>query len=188
MENFYEEVFENQDFTQKPLPKGEYEYCTFQGCNFAQADLSNTRFIETEFLDSNLSNAKILNTAFQDVRFKNCKMLGLLFDTCNEFGLAMHFEACTLNHSRFYQRKLVKSSFEGCELQEVDFAEALMNHTVLRHCNLLGALFDQTNLEKADLRNSRNYVIDPDNNYIKGAKFSLPEVIRLLDKYHIEIE
>jgi len=43
-------------------------------------------------------------------------------------------------------------------------------------------------LENADLRTSYNYSIDPDANRIRKAKFSLPAVIGLLDKYYLDIE
>ena len=59
---------------------------------------------------------------------------------------------------------------------------------MLKQCNLLNATFDNTNLEGADLTQSTNYAIDPERNKIKGAKFSLPEIVGLLTKYGIQIE
>ena len=43
-------------------------------------------------------------------------------------------------------------------------------------------------LEKADFRTAFNYSIDPENNRMKKAKFSPPEVVGLLNKYDIEID
>jgi hypothetical protein len=53
---------------------------------------------------------------------------------------------------------------------------------------LTGARFENTIIEKADLRTSYNYSIDPENNRIKKAKFSLAQIAGLLDKYNIEID
>jgi hypothetical protein len=53
---------------------------------------------------------------------------------------------------------------------------------------LSGATFENTNLEKADFRTSFNYSIDPEINRIKKAKFALPEVLGLLNKYDLVIE
>jgi hypothetical protein len=50
------------------------------------------------------------------------------------------------------------------------------------------AIFHGTTLEKADLRTALNYAIDPENNWIRKAKFSLPAVTGLLSKYEIEID
>jgi len=50
------------------------------------------------------------------------------------------------------------------------------------------ATFENTALEKVDLRTGFNYSINPEINRIKKAKFSLQGVLGLLDKYDIEIE
>ncbi|OQA01530.1 MAG: hypothetical protein BWY70_00347 [Bacteroidetes bacterium ADurb.Bin408] len=46
----------------------------------------------------------------------------------------------------------------------------------------------RTNLEKADLRTAFNYIIDPELNHIKKARFSLRGISGLLAKYNIDIE
>jgi len=115
-------------------------------------------------------------------------MLGLQFDTCNEFGLSFSFDDCTLNHSSFYQRKLKKTIFKSSQLHEVDFTECDLTGAQFDNCDLLGAAFENTILKTADFRTSINYSINPDTNQIKKAKFSLPAVIGLLDKYDIKIE
>ena len=188
MKYIVERTFKDKDFTQIPLELSEYESCHFINCQLTQADISGARFINTVFNDCDLSNAKIHNTAFQDAVFKNCKMLGLRFDTCNDFNFSAVFEQCILSHSTFIEMKLSKSSFSHCQLIDIDFSDAYMRSSSMSHCDLMNAVFDQTNLEKTDLREAINYAINPNNNHIKGAKFSMPEAIRLLDHYQIEIE
>lgn len=183
-----EQKFDNINYSDKPLEIAEYEYCKFTNCNFSNAILSEIKFLECEFLDCNFSNANLANVSFQDVQFTNCKMLGLQFDSCNEFGFAASFDTCQLDHSIFFKMKLNRSSFKNCQLKGVDFTEAELKKTILLGCNLQEATFQNTNLEMADLRNASNYSIDPEQNRIKSAKFSLPEVIGLLDKYQIKIE
>ncbi len=182
------EEFENKDFSETPLPLGEYEECTFRSCNFSGGDLSRSRFIDCEFIDCNLSNATVSGTSFQEVVFQNCKMLGLAFEKCNDFGFAVRFERCQLDHASFYQMKLRRTSFDNCQLQEVDFTETELTESTVRHCDLRNAIFEQSNLEKADFRDSVNYSIDPEINRVKGAKFSIPDVIGLLDKYQLDID
>jgi len=63
-----------------------------------------------------------------------------------------------------------------------------LTSSVFDNCNLLQAVFDRTILEKADLRNSYNYSIDPEINRIKKARFSILGISGLLDKYDIDIE
>ncbi|ELR71211.1 pentapeptide repeat protein [Fulvivirga imtechensis AK7] len=70
----------------------------------------------------------------------------------------------------------------------MDFAQAELSNAVFNDCDLLNATFESTNLEKADLRTASNYVLDPELNRIKGAKFSMPAVVGLLSKYDIKID
>ncbi len=183
-----EKKFDKTDFTVTPFVKGEYENCAFVNCNLSETDLSACIFIECEFSGCNLSLAKLGKTALRDVKFKECKMLGLRFDQCNDFGLLVSFENCSLNHSSFYKMKLKKIIFRNSQLQEVDFTESDLTGALLDGCDLLRATFENTMLEKADLRTAYNYSIDPEINRIKRARFSLGGVAGLLDKYDIEIE
>ena len=188
MEYINDRVFENERFAEKEIKKAEYEFCRFKNCDFSESDLSEIRFLDTAFINCNLSNAKLYKTSFQEVRMVNCKMLGLPFDTCSDFNFSIDFDTCILNHSVFYQTPLGNTKFNNCQLRDVDFSEANLKTTVLFNCDLSGATFDRTNLEKADLRKSINYSLDPETNILNGARFSVPEVLRLLDKYNLEIE
>jgi uncharacterized protein YjbI with pentapeptide repeats len=59
---------------------------------------------------------------------------------------------------------------------------------VFDNCDFNGAVFENTILEKADLRSSFHYSLDPEFNHIKKAKFSAAGIIGLLDKYDIVVE
>lgn len=170
------------------LAKGEYENCTFKGCNFENYDISEFKFTDCTFDSCNLSLMKLSKTAFRDIKFIDCKMLGLRFDACNDFGLSFSFDGCQLNHSSFYKTKIKKTIFKNSQLQETDFAEADLTGVVFDNCNLLQAVFERSILEKADFRTSYNYSLDPEINRINKAKFSLPGVSGLLAKYDISIE
>ncbi|NJR32918.1 MAG: pentapeptide repeat-containing protein [Chamaesiphon sp. CSU_1_12] len=191
-----EETFDKIDFTQNPLGKGEYEYCTFLNCNLAYADLSKLKFLECEFTGCNLSLVKLTQTALRDVTFKDCKMVGLDFGDCTEFGFAVKFDNCILDNSSFYDPtspvkkrfKLKQTLFKNSQLYEVDFTECDLSSAVFENCDLTDAIFQHTILEKADFRTAYNYSIDPELNRIKKAKFSRSGISGLLDKYEIEID
>ena len=170
------------------LQSGEYDNCIFNGCDFAEHDLSAFKFAECTFNGCNLSLAKLNGTAFRDVQFKDCKMLGLRFDSCNPFSLSFSFEGCQLNHSSFYKTKIKKTVFNDSQLRETDFAETDLTNAVFHNCDLMNAVFDRTILEKADFRTSYNYTIHPEANRIKKARFSVAGIAGLLSKYDISIE
>ena len=177
-----------RDYTEAPLPKGDYDTCNFRNCNFAGSDLSEIRFMDCTFTGCDLSNATVIKSSFLEAAFRDCKMLGLHFEKCDQLGLAVTFENCQLDHSSFYQVKLNHTTFLNSSLREVDFTESDLKNTLFDRCDLLNAIFDNTNLEKADLSSALNYSIDPENNRIRGAKFSLPSVVGLLNRYSIEIQ
>jgi uncharacterized protein YjbI with pentapeptide repeats len=158
-----DEVFEKIDFTIKNIEKAEYENCTFKDCNFSSSDLSHISFTECTFDTCNLSTAKINLSSFKTVDFINCKLLGLHFEQCNDFLFAVSFTNCTLNLSSFYKRNMKKTTFTNCIIHEVDFTEV-------------------------DLSTSYNYIIDPEKNKIKKAKFALNGLLGLLSKYDIVVE
>lgn len=180
---------QDQTFEQgQRLAWGEYENCLFRGCDLSEMDLSQYSFIDSSFDACNFSLAKLHKTLFNNVQFRDCKMLGLRFDSCNPIGLSFSFKGCQLQHASFYKIKSRKTLFSKCQLVEVDFAEADFTEAIFEDCDLSGAIFDHTVLEKADLRTARHYSIDPENNRLKNARFSIFGIAGLLDNYDIDIE
>jgi len=183
-----EQVFEKKDYTAQDLEKGIYELCTFKNCDFSNSDLSKIQFIECEFYDCNLSSTNLFETGFQNVLFHGCKLMGLHFEKCSEFAFSIKVRHSQLNHSSFYQLKLPNTVFNSSKLEAVDFTECDLSHSIFTNCDLLDAIFDHTILEKADFKDAYNFIIDPENNRMKGAKFSLKTVKGLLSKYNISID
>ena len=188
MEIFDDKIFENIDFTVKPLPKGEYESCSFIHCNLSSVDVSHYTFIDTNFVGCNLSLLKLNNTILRDISFKGCKMIGLQFCDANSFGLSMDFDNCILTNSSFYKLKLKKRNFINSKINEVDFSEADLAESIFAHSDLIGAVFSFTNLERADFRDALNYSIDPEKNKIKKSKHSTSALGGLLGKHDLLID
>jgi fluoroquinolone resistance protein len=170
------------------LVLGEYDGCIFKGFDWTEMDFSSFSFSDCTFLDCNFSLAKTFRTSFREVIFKGCKMVGLRFDDCNPFGLSFSFYGCTLNHSTFFQLKLKKVIFKDCQIQEVDFSEADLSESDFSDSRLTLSIFHRTNLERCDFRSASVFSIDPENNRIKGAKFSNSGLSGLLENYGLIIE
>ncbi len=68
------------------------------------------------------------------------------------------------------------------------FLEANLTSAMFVRCDLSKTIFERSNLEKADFTSSRNYSINPETNKLKKTKFSLPDVVGLLDNLDIIIE
>ena len=189
MNDYFDDcTFTKIDFTKTKIKKGEYDNCRFVNCNFEGINASNIQFLECEFIDCNFSNTNVKNTAFKDVQFINCKLLGVKFHECDGFLLQLQCSDCQLQLASFYRLKIPKTRFKNCNLQEVDFTEANISSAVFDHCDLKNTIFNQTNLEKTNFVTAYNYVIHPEENRLKGAKFSKEGVIGLLSGFGVVIE
>lgn len=190
MDDVFEEekTFDTIDFTLQPLPKGEYENCTFLNCNFSNTDISGTKFTGCQFNGCNLSTVNLHKTALRDIAFKDCKLLGLRFETCNEMLFQVSFDHCIVDYSSFYKRKLKSAAFKNTSFHEVDFSDADLSGASFDNSDLLGAVFENSILEKTDFRTAYNYSIDLEKNSIKKALFALSGISGLLNKYDIVIE
>jgi hypothetical protein len=52
----------------------------------------------------------------------------------------------------------------------------------------MNAVFNRTILKEADFLTAKNFIIDPDINTVRKAKFSIYGLMGLLNKYDIVIE
>lgn len=183
MTGFYQEVFEKAETV---LP-GSYEECVFRNCDLSGQHLNGFTFENCEFYSCNLSNAQVRNSSFQQVDFIDCKLLGIQFHMAVPFSFEVYFSGSQLDFSSFYRCSLKNSKFVKCNLTGVDFTEANLQGVVLEECDLKNAVFQNSNLEKTDFRTSFNFIIHPEHNKMKKAKFAMNGVQGLLSSYGIEI-
>ncbi|MCC7501219.1 MAG: pentapeptide repeat-containing protein [Flavobacteriales bacterium] len=181
-------TFTGSDLPADQLANAEFEGCTFRQCAWGSVDLSNARFTDCVFEQCDLSTAITKNTAFRTVRFDGCKLLGLQFDRCSAFLFAVRFNQCRLDFASFRSVVLKKTTFSGCRLHEADFSGADLSGATLDDCDLAGAVFEGTNLEQTDFRTAHNFIIDPQQNRVKLARFSTSGLPGLLMRYQLVIE
>ncbi|MGE5394383.1 MAG: pentapeptide repeat-containing protein [Candidatus Saccharibacteria bacterium] len=188
-DNVYDnEEFTNIDYSGQRIANNEFIDCIFVGCDFSDSILTETDFINCRFESCNFAMAKPGGTGMKEVFFKDCKLIGISFDYCADFLFAVSFDNCVLDYSSFAKKKMKKTHFLQCSLQEVDFSGTDLSMAVFDNSNLSRAVFSGTNLEKADFRTAYNYNIDLDANKVTKAKFSYAGIAGLLTKYKIELE
>lgn len=186
MNYFSDESFTKNNFLE--IVKADYEQCDFVGCDFSDFNFSGFKFSQCRFVDCNLSLAKLGDTALREVEFQNCKMLGLRFEDCNQFGFSIDVKMSLLTHASFYQMDLRKCRFEETDFEGVDFTEANLVKLKFNDCNFKAAIFLNSNLESVDFREAFNFVINPEENNVKKAKFSRENVLGLLQHLDIVIK
>lgn len=181
-------TFEKLIYSGKEVKNKEFEQCTFKDCDLSDGLFLNNRFTECVFMGCNLSMTKLAGSSLRDVIFKQCKLLGVNFSECEDFLFSVRFENCILDYASFMKKKMTKTKFVNTSLKQVAFTGANLSNAVFDNCDLADAIFNGTDLKEADFRTANNYVIDPELNAIKKAKFSLYGIVGLLTKYGINVE
>jgi len=181
-------IYERLECSGEHIQGDSFNSCTFRDCNIPDCDLSGGDFSDCVFENCNLSNIKLIETGLKDVLFKNCKLTGTNFSDCRDILFEVSFEDCIMDFCIFSRNNLRKTLLSGCRVNETEFSECDLKDALFRECDLLRTVFIQNDLSGADFRTSLNYIIDPDINKVKGAKFSYPGVLGLLEGYDIIIE
>ena len=166
----------------------EFDEFRFVNCDFNGADLSRLRFTDCLFERCNLSSASLAGTALQNVAFDECKLLGMQFTACRDMLFGVHFDQCQLRYASFAGRKMPATRFQRCALDEADFADADLSASVFQDCSLAGAVFQNTQLVGADFTTATDFVIDPESNALRNARFTLHGLLGIVAKYELVIE
>jgi fluoroquinolone resistance protein len=167
----------------------EFIECEFSNCFFVETIFINSTFIRCRFENCDLSMIKIPGCTFSGIQFQSSKLLGIDW-TKAQWGASLIedpfvFDGCVLNYSTFIGLDIKGTQFRNCTCLNVDFREADLSDAVFNGSDLTDSLFSQTNLSKADLSRARNYNLNPQENNIDGAIFSLPEAMSLI--YNLDI-
>lgn len=188
MQIIEDEIFEGLTADDLRALKGSFENCTFKDCNFTGGQFYDVTFTGCKFINCDFTGSNLLNTGLQNILFQNCQLTSADFGKASDFLFEVHFTDCVLDRADFYKKKNKGGKFKGCSLKGANFAQCDLTNAVFGDCNLNQTVFDQTQLKGADFSTSFNYIIDPDANFIKKARFSVHGLAGLLSKYDIVVK
>jgi len=160
----------------------------FKKCDFLDCDLGGTDFLECVFEDCNLRLSTFVGSSFKDVKFLNSKLVGIDFTRCNTGFLEFSFSRCSIDACNFSSLPMTKTVFEKCFISECIFGGTDLRKAEFTDCDLKGTLFHEAKMAEVDFSSAKNYSINPITNNIKGAKFSLPEAVSLLQAFGIKLK
>jgi len=132
--------------------------------------------------------AKLAASQMKSAIFSRCKILGVNFGDCSDSLFSVSFDSSILDFASFAGKKMLKTSFKNSSLRNADFSECDLSGSLFMNCDLDNAVFNKTILKEADFRTAINFNIDPENNNIRKAKFSLNGLAGLLNKYNLTID
>jgi len=187
--NEFENVtFKDLQLSEADLASKTFDDCVFMDCEFIDCSFRSVIINNCEFRNCNLSNLALTNSKMGEVLFTECKLVGLNFSSCKKLLFSIKLDRCISHMCNFSGLKMIELSFRSSEFQDCDFYEAILTGTDFSYCNLKGSLFENCDLSEADFRIATNYAIDPTQNKLKRARFSMPEVLSFLAPLELEIE
>ena len=188
---YNDQVFKSLQMDDSQLTSSEFFDCAFTECSFVESVFQKCRFVDCTFQDCDLSLAQVPESIFSGTVFEDTKCIGINWAQADwptpGLGKPIRFKTCAISHSTFIGLSLVGLQIADSIALDVDFREADLSQADFSGTDLAESLFNQTNLSKADLSQARNYLIDPSNNELKGARFSLPEAMSLLHSMDIDL-
>lgn len=183
----FDQVIQDVDFSGLSLQGYSFEDCHFINCNFTGARLSGTSLGTTTFESCNFSSTDISRAKLSNVRFSGCKLMGVNFTNVHTMLFSVSFDACRIQHCIFENLKLTALEAEGNEILETDFTGCNLRKARFGGSDLRGSQFLDNDLKEADFRGASHYSIDPTQNQVKGARFSLPDAVGLLTVFQVKI-
>jgi len=189
--DFSENTFHDLDMTGERVKFATFLDCIFERCSLIEAVFQSCRFVGCVFKECDCTLMQAPNSTFAGSRFENTKLIGVNWSQSDwpdhGIGEPLIFKKCSLNHSTFLGVTLGAVKMRGCEAVNVDFREADISGADFSFTDLKESLFQSTDLRGVDFRHARNYHIDPSQNKIAQARFSLPEAMALLYSMDIEL-
>ena len=187
--HYVDQVFKDKQLEHAEIVSAEFYDCVFFHSSFAESVFRHCRFVNCVFRECDLSLIKVPESSFSSTRFENSKVIGVNWTEAHwpKAGLAnpVRFSNCAISHSTFMGLRLRGIQIVGCIAIDVDFREADLSQADFAGTDLSNSIFGKTNLSQADLSRARNYRVDPGQNILKQARFSLPEAKSLLHSMDI---
>jgi uncharacterized protein YjbI with pentapeptide repeats len=183
--DYWEEEF--IEYSDKDLDTIYFDNCTFIKCDFSKSYFYSCKFTECTFINCDLSLTILKNCTLNDVSFENSKLLGISWSNCIE-PFDINFDSCNISQNSFHLLDLRQMKFKNSLINDTGFEECNLERALFDNCNLEQTVFINNNLKKANFETSKNYLIDPKQNDIQKAQFSLPEALSFLSLLPIKIK
>lgn len=188
-----DDYFENKKFVsivfcETDIRRLTFEDCIFESCDFSNASLFLVTLRSCNFLRCTFVITSMEKTTLDNCIFKESKIMGLTFATANNFCFSPSFESCLIDSTVFSQNNLKKQYFKNSTIRNSDFMTCNISEADFSGSTFENTSFHSCNLSKADFSNARNYSINPFENKIKNAVFSLPDAQSFLDFLEIKIK
>lgn len=192
-EKYFEfENFENIKMEQERIEDYEFNDCTFKNCTFEECTLAHCTFIECRFINCRIVSIKVAFSQIKYTEFEKCNLIGVNWHELLPAGKLADpiskLKECVLKYNSFMHMNFKKFNFSFNTIQDSSFDECNLVDSSFKECKLEATHFSRCDLQKADFREATGYQISISTNKMKSARFSFPEVVRLLNELGIKVD
>ncbi len=184
--------FQDMELSNEELTDLEFVDCLFENCTLENCRIDRCHFADCTFIGCSILNLKSDRSSMTGSKFAHCDLTGINWgDLMSGGGFLIpidQLEHCRLKYNQFVEMNFVKFDFSTNSITGSMFADCNLTSGNFSKCELDRTEFFRCNLSGADFRLAAGYQIDISANQLKGAKFSFPEVVNLLNNLGIVIE
>jgi len=175
------------------LPAGpwvghHFEECTFDGLDLTGFDLRNTRFEHCTFRKCTLADVRLTGVRLHGVRFEHCTLPNLRWSTLDTLVLDFTLVDCRAPLGDWGEMDLQGIQFKASDLSGGNFFKTDARKTAWTDCRLRDVVFDRTDLREADFRGATDWIIDPAENRLHGARFDANDLTGLVQSLGIQLD
>lgn len=192
-EKYYEgSAFENKIYENEVFEEYKFIDCTFIECLLDNCNFINCAFTDCKFIKCRIINPKTDYSKIKYAEFIECSLTGIDWSDLKSNNLLSEpisiIKNCRLKYNTFTGIVFKKFDFSNSEIISCMFADCELKENNFKNCKLTDTEFFKCNISKSDFRGATGYNIDIMTNRMKGAKFSYPEVLSLLNILEINID
>lgn len=189
---YYEnEVFENLKFEKRIFKDIELFECTFINCTFEDCKLEESSFRDCRFDDCKIINLDSRESHVRELEFQKSTLIGVNWSKLIYNGVLdqvfTKLDNNILKYNVFMDMKFIKFSFSNNTILDSTFENCDLRESSFLGSELTGTQFSSCDLRKGNFKEAFGYKVDIDTNRLKGANFSFPEVLSLLDSLEIKV-
>lgn len=185
-------IFREENIKEAALHCCDFTDCEFVNCTFEDCRINECKFTDCKFQNCTIISLKSKDSELRRAEFFKCNLIGIhwneLLPTAKISEPIYRLQDCHLKYNSFFKISLKKFDFSENTIQESVFEECSLMDASFKNCRLEGTQISGCDIRNADFRDSIGYEIEIVSNKMKGARFSFPEVVNLLNSLEIKID
>lgn len=167
-----------------------FDHTRFDSCRFQKLDLTQSQFIECDFVDiifdrCDLSNLDLSKHRFLRVHLINCKMVGTDLGLCHMQDIKI--ENCMMNYTNFFGTTIKYACLLENQMQEASFIQTIFKNVLLTNNDMTRCELMKSDCRQIDFSHCEISGIQIDYQSLKGMKVNMYQAVELAVLLGVEV-